>query len=88
MLEGSYPEAVREFELLEENRELQVAIVAALIHCEEATIGEDNQSSSTYKRLEEVEKIASERALLHAATLYCLLGGACKLQKAMEWVLR
>lgn len=89
MLEGSYTEALRDMESLEEHRELEVAVYAAKLHAHElCKVVDGDEIHSLCQRLEVAEKNASERALLFAATLYWHLGGSDNLGRAQDLVAR
>ena len=89
MLEGSYSEALHEMEPLQDHRELQVAVLAAMLHSHEHFVSPDVDTiHNLSRRLETVDQIASERALVMAATLYWHLGGSKHLQKSNDLIMR
>nr|PNR30269.1 hypothetical protein PHYPA_026585 [Physcomitrium patens] len=89
ILEGSYSEALLEMEPLQDHRELQVAVLAAMLYSHERSPSPDTDTIHTLRRrLETVDQNASERALVLAATLYWHLGGSTHIRNSYDLVTR
>jgi len=89
MLEGLYSEALHEMEPLQDHRELQVAVLAAMLYSHEHSASPDAEIiHNLLRRFETVDQTASERALVLAATLYWHLGGSNHLRKSRDLVTR
>ncbi|KAG6540818.1 hypothetical protein Mapa_017795 [Marchantia paleacea] len=85
ILEGSYADALQELQRVSEPRDVEVVVVAAMLHAHRLCAIIDNEEvDNLEQRLRVVEKCGSERALFLAATLYLYLGGTSNVKKAKE----
>lgn len=76
-------------EPLQDHRELQVAVLAAMLYSHEHSASPDaDVIHNLLRRLETVDKTASERALVLAATLYWHLGGSKHIRRSRDLVTR
>ncbi|KAL3683406.1 hypothetical protein R1sor_001428 [Riccia sorocarpa] len=89
ILEGSYADALRELQAISEQREVEVAVVAAMFHAHRLCAVVDREEIELLEqRLQVTEKCSSEKALFLAATLYLCLGGTSSIKKAREMTTR
>jgi tetratricopeptide repeat protein 21B len=87
LLEEAYIEALKCLESLKQYRELEVAVLAAMIYAHQhCKVVDEDQVHNLGQCLELAEKNINEKGLLFAATLYWHLGGHGNLQKAQEFV--
>lgn len=89
LLEGSCLEALRAMEPLKEHREIEVAVLAAMLHMHQhSSLADADEIHNLKNRLQIAEQNASERALLLAATLYWHLGSSENLRRSRDLVTR
>ncbi|KAL3696933.1 hypothetical protein R1sor_011009 [Riccia sorocarpa] len=89
ILEGSYADALRELQAISEKREVEVAVVAAMLHAHRLCAVVDREEIELLEqRLQVTEKCSSEKALFLAATLYLCLGETSNIKKVREMTTR
>ncbi|KAL2643441.1 hypothetical protein R1flu_011028 [Riccia fluitans] len=85
ILEGSYADALRELQAISEQREVEVAVVAGMLHAHRLCAVVDREEIDMLEqRLQVTEKCSSERGLFLAATLYLCLDGMSNIRKAKD----